>query len=998
MALDHNFDFQILEDEHNGSDDPLNLGNLLSTSKYITVDTLNSFFKFDDFSAINILHVNCRSLKKNFSPFKDLLNVMSHPLLAIAVSETWLSEHFQDVYSLPGYKFVSNSRVNKIGGGVGIYINETFEYKVRSDLSRMTSFIECIFIEICRVGKKNIIVGCVYRPPNTDLNQFNSEWLVILNSLVITKNTIVLIAGDFNLNLLKHNSHGPTGEFLNNMLSYNFLPTLSLPTRISDTSATLIDNIFVNCIGHDYTSALVYSDVSDHLPCVLHMTACISRSNLRNCLTKRTFDINSINSFHCDLAKTDWNLVINVDSSPNEMYERFFLAYKILFDKHFPQRSIKQSQKFTPRHEWMTKGLMKSCVKKSKLYKKFCISQNGYHKAKYIAYRNKLKTLLRKAEQHFFVEKFKSMSGNIKETWKLLGSLLNSNNSMTDITNHFTVDGIDVLDKHMIVEKFNNYFVNIGNNLAASIQSAPTAFSDYLKTPNLSSFVLLPVDAAEVVSIVSDLQSKWSAGVDCIPTSIMKSSIIYIAEPISKIVNQSFQKGTCPDKLKIAKICPIFKSGEKNIFSNYRPISILPSFSKIFEKAMSNRLMSFFESKNILIDNQFGFRKKRSTYMALLEMYENVSSAIDNQEFSVGIFIDLSKAFDTINHSILIEKLHYYGIRGTALDWFRSYLQLRSQYVYLNGVQSSMLSVTCGVPQGSILGPLLFILYINDINNCCDNLRLILFADDTNLFYSNRVYSELERIINTDLDKLSSWFKANKLSLNAVKTNFIVFGHKKIPRDLNLVLDGNVLDRTDCVKFLGIYVDEKLTWNNHLNYISGKISRSLGMISRVCRILPVDILKTLYYSMIYPYLLYCCIVWGGACTTSLHKLEVLQNRAVRLITRSPFRASSRPIFKQLNVLRLADIRQVQIALFMFEIRNSSLPKCCLLYCSPNLNNYYSMRNVCDFLTPAFRTNIREQSVSVLGPRLWNMLPLDVRSSVSLFCFKKSVRSHLISFY
>jgi hypothetical protein len=394
----------------------------------------------------------------------------------------------------------------------------------------MTPYLECLFIEICRVGKQNIILGCVYRPPNTDLLQFNYDWLSILNSLVITKNTIALIAGDFNLNLLKHNGHAPTGEFLNNMLSYNFLPTLSLPTRISSTSSTLIDNIFVNCIKHECNSALVYCDISDHLPCAIHLKASIPRMVLNDCIFKRAFDTNSIASFNNDLANTDWNTLISEDSSSNEMYNNFFTAYKNLFEKHFPERSIKQSKKYTPRHEWMTKGLMKSCVKKSKLYKTFCNSKTSAHKEKYIAYRNKLKILLRKTEKNFYCDKFKSLSGNIKETWKLLNLVLNNNNRISDVLSSFRVDGVDIVDKKLIVEKFNDYFVNIGNTLASSIPSTPKVFSEYLKSPNPCSLALYPVNATEVMSIVSQIQSKWSAGFDCIPTNVMKFSIMHTAE------------------------------------------------------------------------------------------------------------------------------------------------------------------------------------------------------------------------------------------------------------------------------------------------------------------------------------------------------------------------------------------------------------------------------------------------------------------------------------
>jgi hypothetical protein len=478
----------------------------------------------------------------------------------------------------------------------------------------------------------------------------------------------------------------------------------------------------------------------------------------------------------------------------------------------------------------------------------------------------------------------------------------------------------------------------------------------------------------------------------------MKASIGHIADPLSKIINKSFLMGVFPDKLAIAKVCPIFKNGDKCQFTNYRPISVLPSFSKIFEKVVCNRLIAFFESKNILVDNQFGFRKNRSAYMAILEMYDRISLAIDNREYAIGIFIDLSKAFDTINHSIMIRKLEYYGIRGIALDWFNSYLKSRQQYVFFNGVSSSLKPINCGVPQGSILGPMLFILYINDIVNCSNIWKFILFADDTNLFYKNRDLLELEHVVNVELSKLSVWFKANNLSLNAKKTNFILFGCKNISTPLKLILDGAILEQVAYTKFLGVFMDQKLNWNQHINYITGKISRGLGMISRVSRFMPFNVMLTLYYSLIYPYLLYCCIAWGGASATALHKLEVLQNRSLRLITQSPYRSSASPLYKRLNILKLSDIYRLQISMFMFRVRESQLPSSCMRYCPLNSHSHYGMRVINMFVMPAFRTNIRERCISVTGPRTWNSLPVAFKSSVSLFAHKNAVHKYFISLY
>ena len=269
--------------------------------------------------------------------------------------------------------------------------------------------------------------------------------------------------------------------------------------------------------------------------------------------------------------------------------------------------------------------------------------------------------------------------------------------------------------------------------------------------------------------MTKELNDTNSYGIDCIPTTIIKKCIVQIAKPLSAIINCSFNSGYFPDQLKIAKICPILKNGDGNIITNYRPISVLPSFSKVFEKIVHNRLSSYLKSNEILKHNQFGFRQNHSTYMAIQDMYNRISESIDNHNCCIGIFLDLAKAFDTVNHKILLKNLGHYGIRGLALQWFVDYLSNRKQYVCYNDASSSLKDITCGVPQGSILGPLLFIIYMNDIMHCSSLLHFILFADDTNLFYSCKSLSDLITITNHELIKVSQWFRANKLSLNVKK-------------------------------------------------------------------------------------------------------------------------------------------------------------------------------------------------------------------------------------
>ena len=340
----------------------------------------------------------------------------------------------------------------------------------------------------------------------------------------------------------------------------------------------------------------------------------------------------------------------------------------------------------------------------------------------------------------------------------------------------------------------------------------------------------------------------------------------------------SFINGVFPDNLKLVKVIPVHKGGSTQDMNNFPPISLISIFDKIMEKLMHKRLYDFLENNNILFKNQFGFRKNNSTIFALLQITEKIRETIDKGKFGCGIFIDLRKAFDTVNHKILLQKLDHYGIRGSALSWFESYLDNRKQYVYVNGESSDLKIISCGVPQGSVLGPLLFLLYINDLPNISNVLDFYLFADDTNIYYEDVSLISLEKKVNNELKKLNLWLNVNRLSLNIAKTNFVIFHpyNKPLKGSITIKIKKKAIVEKSAIKYLGVTIDSTLSWKDHILNISKKISRAIGVMYKIRPFINIAIMKNLYYALIYSHLVYAIQVWGSACDMHLKKITVLQ--------------------------------------------------------------------------------------------------------------------------
>ena len=398
---------------------------------------------------------------------------------------------------------------------------------------------------------------------------------------------------------------------------------------------------------------------------------------------------------------------------------------------------------------------------------------------------------------------------------------------------------------------------------------------------------------------------------------------------------------------------------------------------------------------------QFGFRKEHTTYMALLTSIDKIISALENQEFTVAIFLDFSKAFDTVNHDILIGKLEKYGVRGKANEWIKDYLSNRQQYCTFNGTKSRTETITCGVPQGSILGPLLFLLYINDLGYISEKLTAIMFADDSNIFVSHKDPKILEQNINKELQHIVNWLNSNRLSLNILKTHYMVFSpkkHKSSP-DLKLEINGITISEVKECKFLGVIMDNNLTWKAHIMYISTKISKSIGIISKTRKYVNQNTLLSMYYCFIYPYLLYCCQIWGNACDSTLWPILRSQKRAIRLVFNIRRRNSTSKHFKEHRILRIKEIYKYLVSLFVYKFRNKGLPDLFKdYYVTCNSLHMHATRQSNVLRIPIYKSNIGNKCIKVSGVKIWNDISKTVECNVKLRLFKKSIITDLCKDY
>ena len=500
----------------------------------------------------------------------------------------------------------------------------------------------------------------------------------------------------------------------------------------------------------------------------------------------------------------------------------------------------------------------------------------------------------------------------------------------------------------------------------------------------------------DVWNVIAQLKNS-SAGWDHFPAIVAKQCINGYITPLTHVINLSLIQGVFPSELKLARVVPIYKNGDRQQITNYRPISVTSFFSKVFEKIMCNVLTNFLEENGVISKFQFGFRKKHGTQHAIITLVDKVSKSVDSGDIVINMFIDLRKAFDTVSHSILLKKLHAYGIRGNMLKLCTSYLDGRSQYVQYNHANSAFRNVNCGVPQGSIIGPLFFIIFMNDIFYASELLFNVLYADDTSIFLSHKDLQTLVQSMNNEMKHISQWLKANKLTLNSEKTYYMVFhrGRRKSYNNIKLYIDDAIIEEASTIKYLGVILDNKLKWTSHIAFVKNKVAKGIGIIQRASKFLTKATLSKLYYTFIFPYLIYCVEVWGCAKSVHLSPLKLIQKKIVRVITFSDRLAHTAPLFKQLNILPLDKLIFHRIGLFMYKIHHNMHP-------SVINEMYVQNHNIYDYNTrQKFQLHVSKGQIDLYAKGfycssilIWNEITKCVNTVAPCFQFKILLKQYL----
>lgn len=927
------------------------------------------------YEELHLIHQNIQCISGKILEIELFLEKIQ-TIDLLCLTEHWL-KNYQMLFGFQNYNVISSfSRKNTTQGGSLILIRNNLKSKERIDIVKLS--IECIIELSCVELEKHIIV-CVYRPPiDSNFSTFESVMEDVLN-LALKSNKFIIVCGDFNVNLLENNSY--TIRILSLFKSFNLANVFLEPTRITETTATCIDNVFCNCCLLD--SAMINCLRSDH--CGQSVKFPILKNNRAVEILTRPVTVKRVEKYIEVLV----NILplSNFDlTDTNDSYGNLFKVIYNEFNKIFKQKKININSKYMF-SAWATTGIRKSRERLFDLYDK----RTYTHDTVFNEYVKKYSKIFKKvciiAKSKYISNKIKISDNKMKTVWKIINNETGNVKPRDKEYNIKSSDGLISTDKE-VAQLFEAFFTDVPTKITETLHSSPVLAEILLKS-NVdrcdTRFSFRHTDPQEIIKTFKLLKLKNTEDLWGMSVKLSRTFIHILAPHLAFIFNKSVNQGIFPDLMKNSKLIPLFKSGCKQDASNYRPISVLPVLGKIFEKILLKQLICHFNTKGLLHKHQFGFTKGRSTLDAGVELIRHIFDAWEDSHDAIGVFCDLSKAFDCVDHKTLLLKLNHYGVNDRALDLLQSYLVGRVQTVQINEERSGGSVIEMGVPQGSILGPFLFLVYINDlphlVREMCD---MVLFADDTSLIFKMDRKVHEPQAINNTLKEVLNWFTVNNLVLNNKKTKCIKFKLHNVKKDeSNIILNNSSLEFVADTVFLGITIDSTLQWGPHISALAGRLSSAAYAIKKIRRLTDVGTARLVYFSYFHSIMSYGILLWGRA--ADIETVFVLQKRAIRAIYDLRCRESLRELFKEIGILTVAG--QYIYENIMYVRKNLSL---FLRGCD---RHTYNTRNKNKLAMQRFR--LSKVSTSFMGHciRFYNKLP-DEKLNMTEKQFKNYIKQTL----
>ena len=948
-------------------------------------------------------HLNIYHLPNKIADVCSLLN-QTPKIHLLGLSETWLSSsHTDSILSIPNYQIIRRDKSRQGHTGIAVYINDNINpfVKRRSDLE--SKEIECIWLEIKYSMSSPLLLGFMYRHPDSK-EDWLDDFVQMMVSVPLNGRNLVLL-GDINLNMLQ-----PQVVWQSTFTMFGLQQLVDKPTRVSSTSATLLDHIYTNNSTLLTDVDVLEKGISDHFPTICKWKSRTPKipKNGHSTIVYRTFKHFNKDDFFQDLNLAPFDNIYNC-SNPGQALDVFNSTLLPIINKHAPLRKKRVKSITLP--GWLTPEIqeaqkqrdqLKSCLKKlykdninllpesTKLAKE---TEREKVAQEYRKQRNLVTSLVRSSQKSYF-SKMITDEKDTASLWKGINKISQKSRSKPCTQYAWSPHSFNDHFLHLAESLLDTSISNNDKTCSDNYHISP-ALTNFCKSklPNNISFEIPLLGVHEVGMFITNMKNKKSMGPDGISPSLLKLSLPYVVESLTFIYNLCIKHSVVPQALKTAQVIPLPKSKDISELNNFRPISILSVLTKPFERHIHKHLMEYLEGNNLFYMFQSGFRPHHSCQSALTHLCDSWLSAINQHKLTGAVFLDLKKAFDLVNHAILAKKLSVYLRNPPSQSLLESYLDNRLQYVSSNGGISSTKTVARGVPQGSVLGPLLFCIFINDLPlSIADPLvSCDLFADDTTLHSSAVNIHNVKNSLQNGLDDVSKWCYLNEMLIHPQKTKCMIITsrqkHQLSQLTLNLSIDNIPVEQVNSHKVLGTIIDDQLSWKKHIDSICKKLSCNLYLLNRLKLYVDSDARKIFFNAHCLSHINYASTIWSSTAQDHLKRLNSLYKRATKIILPDPF-LSTLEKQESLDILPLDKQLKFNKIIAVFKARHELVPE----YITKLLTKSSSRYNFLNYLLPQPRIDMFKASFSFSGSLLWNSLPLNIKSISSLSSFKTKLRN------